>query len=59
MKLVEIIPHLENGEKIRKQYWEKDKYIYIAKCGIIVDQLGNNRPEALDLRDVWELYVEE
>jgi len=56
MKLVDILPYLENGEKVRKTYWDKDKYIRVSRCGIIVDQSGNNEPTPIDLRDVWELY---
>ena len=56
MKMIEAIKCLENGKKIRKKYWEKDRYIHISRCGIIVDQNGNNTPTPIDLRDVWEVF---
>lgn len=59
MKMVEAIEYLENGRKIRKKYWEEGRYIFISRCGIIVDQSGNNTPTPIDLRDVWEVVDED
>lgn len=55
MKMYEAILYLEQGKKIRKKYWEKDKYIRLSTSGIIVDHKGNNTPTPIDLRDVWEI----
>ena len=56
MNMIEAIKCLENNKKIRKTYWKENEYIFISKCGIIVDQDGNNAPTPIDLRDVWEVF---
>ena len=55
MKMAEAVLYLEQGKKIRKVYWEKEKYIRLSSCWIIVDHKGNNTPTPIDLRDIWEI----
>lgn len=54
MKTWEAVRALEEGKRVRKVYWNEDKYILADEYGNVIDEEG--KPYVVEyLNDNWEL----
>ena len=58
MNFLDAIKCLQEGKKVRRNYWTNNSYIYMDDCGDIRDDLDCPYPLKRITDDGWEIYEE-
>lgn len=58
MNFLDAIKCLQEGKKVRRNYWTINSYIYMDDCGDIRDDLDCPYPLKRITDDGWEIYEE-
>lgn len=58
MNILEALKLVQEGKKVRKNWWVNDSYIYMNSVGDVIWSSGEPYKSPLNLVDTWEEYKE-